>query len=381
MKQLTNMNDQDKLTSSAFGPQIDSIAVWLQNHSILGWILFVVALVIIFIVFLLNTLPAIDILRSKILKPWRKSKKFNALAKAAKKYDIRGHVNLAVAEIKLELPLGWIREMDIEWVERENREDFFHDEEAVIRVRPYEEQNKNFVNVAHQFLSKAFFPRVKKVIPAVQRDAAILYFSGRIARRRGQDTYNTFVDHVFEPAVDRDAKIVDYHERYKTLDTKGLFTGPFLREIHHVAQEVRTNTLRHQMGTELNEVLKHLEEFSLKYDESQNSNGKLIDEYLWSRNGIVSRYGLMLVAHPFKAAKNGVDGYVHRAQARFDEGVERLYVLGASTENNFAQQVISAIASQTPYEMVERFDLCKDYRGNPGGIGSVFIMVKQTSKS
>src|SRR5690606_31576261 len=109
---------------------------------------------------------------------WARSRQFKQLTKAAKKYDIRGHVNKAVAELKSELPSGWIREIDIEWVEREDKEDFFHDDEIVVRVRPYDEQNRNFVTVVHQFLSKALFPKVKKVIPGVQRDAAILHYSG-----------------------------------------------------------------------------------------------------------------------------------------------------------------------------------------------------------
>ena len=134
---------------------------------------------------------------------------------------------------------------------------------------------------------------------------------------------------------------------------------------------MRTVPLRAQMGQELNEVLKHLEEFVRKYQESAAQRTPRIDEHLWTRQGAVSTYGLLLVAHPLKA-QGGIGQYVTRAQNRFNENVTRLYVLGAGNENRFAEQVITAIKNQTGYTLVERFELYKDYRGEPGGVGAVF---------
>lgn len=122
------------------------------------------------------------------------------------------------------------------------------------------------------------------------------------------------------------------------------------------------------MGDELNEVLKHLEEFLEKYTSHHKEGGK-IEEHLWTRTGVVSKYALLLVARPLHP---GFAGYVKRAQERYDEGVERLYVLGAFRENRFAEQVISAIAKQTKYKLLERFELYRDYRGDSGGVAAVF---------
>lgn len=366
-------NYMDNLSANVFSSQLTSSKNIFESHPTLGWILFGIVVLGVIFVAIMNSVSAFDILRSKILKPWAKSKKFNKLVRSAKKYDIRGYVNKAVGELKTELPLGWIREIDIEWVENEDKEDFFHNNEVVIRVRPYGEQDRNFVNVTYQFLNRAFFPKVKKVIPEVQRESAILYFSERIAQKRGKNTVDAFVDYIFEPAIDKESKIVEYLGRYKNLDNKGLFSGTFLREIQHIAEEIRTIPQRKMMGNELSEVLKHLEEFSKAYDVSQNKGGEQISEYLWSRNGVVSKYGILLVAHPEKAMSGDSRQYVRRAQRFFDEGAERLYVLGARNENGFADGVVRAIASGTNYQLVENFDLYKDYRGNPGGVGAVFI--------
>lgn len=138
------------------------LSSWMEQHPFWGWI--VAGTLVLFSVagWFIRTLPAVDIFRARILKPFVKRQSFKRLVRAAKKYDIRGNVNAAVLELRSELPVGWIREMDIEWVEQENKEDFFHDGEVVVRVRPYEEQSRNFATVTYQFLAKSLFPRVKK---------------------------------------------------------------------------------------------------------------------------------------------------------------------------------------------------------------------------
>lgn len=359
---------------TVFSPQITQSTNWFQMHPYIGWSLFIIVLVFAGLIALVKSLPIFDTFLASVIKPFLRYWKFKRLEKAAKKYDIRGHVNIAVRDLGRQLPKGWIREVDIKWVENESKEDLFYDNEIVVRVRPYAEQSKNFVNVAYQYLNKALFPRVRKVIPDIQREAAILYFCGRIARKRDDATYDVFVSEIFEPAVDRKAKVVDYHERYKTLDQKGLFSGAFLREIHHIAEEVRTDPRRRQMATELNDVLKHLEEFSKKYDESVSERTPKIDEHLWSRNSAVSTYGLLLVGHPIVVESKGVRPYVGRAQRRFDEKVERLYVIGASRDNGFADQVVDAISQQTGYVLGEKFELYNDYRGSPGGVAAIFTL-------
>jgi len=261
--------------------------------------------------------------------------------------------------------------MDIEWVENENKEDFFLDNEIVVRVRPYDQQARNFAAVAYQFLKKSFFPKVKKVIPEVQREAAILHVCGRIMDGRDKEAKEAFIDYVFEPAIDKKGKVADYHHRYKELDERGLFTGLFLREIQHIAEEVRTTPLRDKMGEELNESLKHLEEFVRQYKQAKETK-EPIKSYFWSRAGAVSKYALMLVAHPEKATGKA-DQYISRARDYHTQGVDRLYILGTAQEVGFARRVIQSIEANTGYRLDEQFELCRDYRGSAGGVGAVFV--------
>ncbi len=243
-----------------FWAQYSTIATWLDSHGKLAWIVLLVWGVLWVISKVASGFSAVDILKARVLGPFVTRLRFKRLVKATKKFDIRGHVNTAVGELQSELPTGWIRQIDIEWVQKESKADFFSDNEIVVRVRPFNDQARNFVNVTYQFLKKSFFPRVRKVIPENQREAAIIYVCGRIAARRDQAAFKAFTDYVFEPAVDKKGKVVTYYDRFKNLDDVGLFTGPLLREVQHIAERVQTTSLRNRMSDELNESLKHMED-------------------------------------------------------------------------------------------------------------------------
>jgi hypothetical protein len=125
------------------------------------------------------------------------------------------------------------------------------------------------------------------------------------------------------------------------------------------------------MAAEMNEAMTHLEDFSMAYAKK----GVPISEASWQRRGIMTKYALLLVAHPGKAAAD-VDaaGYVARAQRDAGQGVRRLYILGSSGEREFARTAIKQIVRNTPYVLEQEFELHRDYRGNPGGVGALLVM-------
>ena len=89
----------------------------------------------------------------------------------------------------------------------------------------------------------------------------------------------------------------------------------------------------------------------------------------------MTKYALLLVAHPGKAAADvDASGYVARAQRDADQGVRRLYVLGSSGEREFARTAIKQIVRNTPYVLEQQFELHRDYRGNLGGVGALLVM-------
>jgi hypothetical protein len=360
----------DELLEKFLAAPIRAGANWFNTHGLIAWMALGVVL-------LLTLAPkffeSYDIWMARVLHPLAKWLKFKILVRAATKYDVRGHVNRAIGRLAKELPDGWVSDLEIRWVNNETREQFFEKNSIVVRVRPLQKQDENFVTVVHLFLKQALFGNVRHIIPELQRMAAILYFGDRISTLRGESTSKAFGERVFEPAVSGKKRILEYYQRYADLDEKGFFTGPFLREVQHVALEVRATRFRDNMGAEMNQALTHLESFCTAYEKSR-SDGTPINEADWRRRGIMTKYGLLLVAHPNKAMVDADGkGYVARAERNYRENVRRLYVLGSSGQREFAKKVIHEIKARTRYELEQEFDLYRDYRGNVGGIGALFV--------
>lgn len=246
----------DELLEKFFAGPIKVAANWFNTHGIVAWVLLVVVL-------LFTIAPqffkSYDIWMARILRPVAAWLKFRGLVRAATKYDVRGHVNRAVGRLAKELPDGWVSDLEIRWANNETKEQFFENNRVIVRVRPLQKQDENFVTVLHLFLKQALFGTVRQIIPELQRMAAILYFGDRISKLRGESAAKAFGERVFEPAISGKKKILEYYERYSDLDEKGFFTGPFLREVQHVAAEVRATRFRENMAAEMNQALTHLE--------------------------------------------------------------------------------------------------------------------------
>ncbi|MGD0577039.1 MAG: histidine phosphatase family protein [Candidatus Staskawiczbacteria bacterium] len=321
--------------------------------------------------------PKFEIFKAKICLPLAKKWKNKQLSKQAIKADIKGNVNLAVSKFTSELPPGWLIPMEFQWVQYESKDDFLNENEVVIRLRPVESQDANFVNAVYCFLRKSFFPRTKKVIPEVYREASVLFASNRIIESQKPELINLFNESIFESEIDKDNKILDVFDRYKKMDGRGFFSGTFLREVHSVASDVKLSPLRNKMREETNNIIKHIEEFIKLYDEGSKGEKKqgTIPEDKWHRLGPITKYGFLLIARPSIASKyaKGIQTFVHRAKKDALEGVERLYAFGSNNEKEFAEQVINAISKQIPeYKLVEKFSLSNDYRGEKGGVGALF---------
>jgi hypothetical protein len=341
----------------------DLIITWGKN------ILIVIGGITVFFTFIKGLSDVIPQLRK--FKSWFWSQtaerlKNRTLVKNAIASDIETHVNEVVADLQKELPLGWIRKASIEWV-TESKENDLEEGEIILRVKPFEDQDQNFLAGVYTFFSKALFPHTKEVIPTNVRKAAILRISHRTISNKKPYLRESFENSFLETAIKEDPTIATYLGRYENLDKKGFFTGSFLREIHEIATKTRFTDLRNRMNQEVDEILTHIEGFISQLGVRPT---RKIPQGGWYRIGPATSYAFMLVARP---EHGGVEPYVNRAKERLTQNIERLYIMGAKEEKPFAKYVISEIAKLPNYKLVEVFELNKDYRGNTGGIGALFV--------
>jgi hypothetical protein len=356
------------------GPWFETVLTFVKAHPLLWFSLLILFVIVTVVNGLAKFLPQLDVLRSKILLPIAKRFRQKRLVKSAIKSDIRGHVNREIAKMRNYLPAGWVGEMDVEWVESEELEALIDDERIVVRIRPVDNQDRNFVNATYHYLRSSFFPKTQGVIPKPHYEASVLYVCHRVVEGRSRSAKEVFEDCVLEPMVQRHKNIPNHLDDYTQLDSRGFFTGTFLRELHLMAMNARFTRDRNKMTEETTQVVKHIKDFITAYDDSRVSMEQ-IPSRAWYNNGAVSRYALLLVAHPLKT-QHGIDPYVNKARKGFNMGIKRLYVFGSNSEIRFANAVISGIDGAVDgIRLVEKFETPFDYRGSTKGVGAIFESV------
>jgi hypothetical protein len=138
--------------------------------------------------------------------------------------------------------------------------------------------------------------------------------------------------------------------------------------MHLVARQVRFKPQRYNMGNEAAGIISHIKSFIEKFQREDD-----IPSSVWYNISTVSRYGLLLVAHPEKTS-SGIDPYLKRVKEKFDRGITRVYIFGTKTQEGFFKAVIQGVVGTIPNcELIEEFIISKDYRGNPDGLGAVFV--------
>ncbi len=352
-------------------PWFKSIWYFIEARPGLWFTLLLIVVLLWGLNWLANFIPQLDILRSRILLPLARKYKQRKLVKSAIKSDIRGHVNREIAKMKNYLPSGWVGEMDVDWVETEEPTTLSDDNRIVVRIRPVEDQDRNFVNAAHHYLRSSFFPKTQEVVPKSHYEASVLYVCRKVIEGRSPEAKTIFEDHILEPAIQRHRLIPSHLDDYMELNKRGFFTGTFLRELHLMATDARFTGARGNMTQETAGVIKHIKDFIVGFD----GEGDMPPD-AWYNDGSISKYSILLVAKPVKI-QGGIDPYINRARSRFQSGGKRLYVFGSNSESRFANAVISGIEGTIDnIRLVERFDTPFDYRGNEKGIGAVFEVVE-----
>src|SRR3989344_2799794 len=139
-------------------PWVKAFYGFIQSHPALWFFLLLGVTGFLTLNYLTGLIPQLDIIKSKIIFPVLRYYKRKKLIKSAIKSDIRGHINREVAKMRDYLPQGWAEKMDVDWVETEEPVSLRDDNKIVIRIRPVEDQDRNFVNATYHYLRSSFFP-------------------------------------------------------------------------------------------------------------------------------------------------------------------------------------------------------------------------------
>lgn len=318
--------------------------------------------------FLFNFLPTLKGKTLDKFAEWTKSKK---IIKAAESANIENAVNSTVLEFQSEFPIGWIKKAKLNWVSNLSSHDI-HEGEVILRLKPSRFQDENFTAAIYFLFKQILFPDLKEVIPSNIQEATSLQVSHRAIEEKHPYLLATFEKGFMEPNIQRDNSIVTYLEKYSIIDKKGFFTGIFIRELNEIATRARFKSLRNNLDQEAQHLLNHMQEFVTRY-ESKSEEEILSDDY-WYRKGPATSYAIILVAQPYKQRWQGTKPYINRVQKWIDQGIERLYIMGAEKQRSFVEDVINSVTKKPELELVEIFSPHRDYRGKKGGLCALFTI-------
>jgi hypothetical protein len=319
-----------------------------------------------FIKLLLEVVPRFGKLKTNVYKKLSDSFKYKSLEKRAISSDIENVVNDSVSHLQQELPIGWINKAKIEWVKDETKKDLDEDE-LILRIKPINDQDRNLMNGIYYYFTKVIFPKVKIVIPADYKKAAVLHLSRRTITNYHPYAISKFEENYLEPAIHKDAQIVQYLDNYQNMDQHGYFTSVYLREATDLAKKIQFSAKRMEINNELDGIINQIITFNKKC-------GKMpeLPDNFWTYKSDSCSYAFLLVARPKLTRK--VNTYVNRAKIHISNNIMNLYILGANREKSFVDKVIREISYNTEYKKIEQFELFKDYRGEPGGVCALFSL-------
>lgn len=328
---------------------------------------------------LIGLIPYANRIWGKFLNKSSEITGFRKIKRAAIENDIVTPLNELVSEISNELPNSWIKPVSFKWVRKESKEQFIKDGKIVLRIRPKENQENNFLTAVLYYFKEALFPGTKDIIPSIIQNSSSLYLTQRTVAKRSDKLDDVFDNEYLEPAIKKNTKISQYIEKFKKLDYGGLFTSTYFREMQEFAQASRLTNLRDKIVDESNEIIDHCNIFIKHIQLSKKQRKKLInssfdEKIVWTRHGRAFQYSFLAVAQPYHFSTSG---YIRRIRKKIKSGADRIYVVGAGNEVKFTVNVINTIQRKvTGIKLIHQFKQYRDYRGDYGGIGAVFAVAK-----
>lgn len=316
---------------------------------------------------LIKYFPFFQKLKSKTYGKLSDNIKLRSLKKKAVSSSIELMLNQTVNQLRNELPKGWINRAVIKWVGKSLPPDL-KDKQLIIKIRPEDDQDYNYLNAIYYFYSHSIFPETHKIVPSCIKDAASLYLVQRTIDDNQPYLSNNFRKHFVDTISLNEPLVAGYYGDFLRIDEYGFFNSAFIREVDSLANSLRFSHERANIEAEIRNISEHLLKF-----EKLNKLSQLNDDD-WHKTLSATSYGFILVAKPEGQRVSGVTPYVKRAKQKLRLGIKRLYILGCYAEQTFVKEVISSIMDIREYKLLETFKLYRDYRGEANGIGALFII-------
>lgn len=246
------------------------------------------------------------------------------------KHDIQSSVN--DFSKKLSKKVYWLSPMKVRvnFIDENDVDDvFLKDWKYILRVKKSLNPNKNFVNTSMLFISKHLLSKVKRQISEKQKQSIDLFVAHKLFLEEKEEIVSQFVDDFLQPQTG-DQKILEFFNKYDSIDQASLFFPIFLQEMIFLGERVFANPSSSRVKEEVSNLINFLNNYSTRVVGDSKEN-----IFTWD----YCKFGLVIVWCWRKVEHKWEDPYLLYIKSLMSENIESIYLIWNEHKENFIRSV------------------------------------------
>jgi len=269
------------------------------------------------------------------------------------KWEIEGKLNSFAADLETDGGVPYNR-LSIKWTaRREDEAIVFEDGQTIIVMRDKNHRNKNFVHAAYFYTSKILLDKVKRKLNKENAKnlklSLDLFTTQKIIQKENKSAMDQFVNDFLYPETNKSDELKKYIERFKKIDTVGLFFPILIQELTYLGNKIHLTTPTDEILTEIKNLIFFLENWSER-QVGQNIQEDFLGKY--------TKCSIKIVASHISRELDRVEQQRNRVCNAFSHGCENVYVIGNAEikSKKFINKVVEAILIHKPNLKVVKSD-------------------------
>lgn len=240
---------------------------------------------------------------------------------------IQDSVNGACEQINKEAPDILPHALKISWVKSETSESFIKKGEVIVRLKYYENRDRNIVDSTLLYLKRGFLPISKQCLDETLSRSCEFKVATRIFSAIGNTgAFSYFMNNELKPACENNPNLYQDLQMLEDLDSVGFFTQVFLREVNKTGERIPTPAIQKE--------LRNFAEFlQIIANKAWNEDVPLTFE------GVRVKTAIVLVAREETIQLYGIAPYITAISMHVRKGYNSVYIGGWGKE--FIDEVIN----------------------------------------
>ena len=245
--------------------------------------------------------------------------------------SIHFQVNNICNKLNTDCPGILPHSIKIEWVHKEDKESFMKNNDVIVRLKKYANQDRNITEATLAFLNKGFLPRCRSYLDESLLKGCEYKIASKIfCQDVRSGAYDYFFEKVFNPAIEMNENLKSDVQLIEDIDSIDFFNRVFLSEVIQTGKKL--------LGTMATKSIKdEIREFAIFLQIIANKSHRENVPLLFIGKKI--KAGVVLVAKSETIHFRGIIPYLHAIEINANKGCDTIYVSGWGEE--FIKHVIA----------------------------------------